>query len=635
MKILAGFVWMLLIPVQAFSQAGPASTVSFADTEISQRKTIDQLNDMAFTMALRSPDSSRRAAERALLLAERIAYKEGIGTSFLNIGHVYWSQSYYHLALIYFNKALINLPGDRPLLIADTYELAGRTYADLDNYKAAFDQLNKAGQLASNSTMVQADIHRERSYVYERLKDYPRAIKEARLSLEMNRPDKNNTAIVYGRLSGIYHSLKNYKVALAYSDTALSLSLEIGNNRLRSKTYVEYASIYNELQDYGKAVIYAGKGASLAKKIGVMDALSSAYKELITAFSGQQNASQVIACQQKYIIIQDSLSRFYKTKNTELVHDYFALDSRLNQIESLRRNAAQAERRVRSQRLIIISLSCSLLVIVIVLLITFYYEQKKQLNEQVNKKNEALLRHKKFISTQTENIQRISQIKEKLLSVIEQELRTPLAELRKITEMFDEEHISTDEAQWLMKDINSVVKSTELTLANLVDWASNHIKGNINSRGLDFFLLGVEMEKTFDHAIKHKNIAFINEAAAGLSALADENHIKIVLRNLISNAIKFTGNNGFIKLYSASKDNMVIISVQDNGRGMSAKEVEKLFYPPTHFSQPSSRRENGTGIGLILCKELIELNGGRMWIWSKSGKGSTFSFSLPLNTAYA
>jgi signal transduction histidine kinase len=633
MKVFAGFVLMLLIQAQA--QAAWLSAVSPADTGISRHKIIDRLNDTAFEIALQSPDSSRKAAERALLLAERIGYKTGIGTSFLNIGHVYWSQSYYHLALLYFNKALNNLPADRPLLIADTYELAGRTYADLDNYRLAFDNLDKAREFAANSAVAQSDIHRERSYVYARLKDYRQAINEANLSLQINPSDKNGAAIVFGRLSGIYRSLKNYKDALAYSDTAYRMSLETANNRLRAKTYVEYASIYNELHEYQKAVTYAAKGAALAEKIGVMDALSSAYRELIAAFSAQHNTAQVIACQQKYISLQDSLGRFYKTKNTELVHDYLALDTRLNAIEAFRRNAAQAERRLKSQRLIIISLSSSLLVIVVVLLITFYYEQKKQLNEQFNKKNEALLRHKKFVRTQTENIQTISKIKEKLLIVIEQELRTPLAELRNITEMFEDDHISTDEAQWLMKDINSVVKSTELTLTNLEDWASNHIKGNFNSRGLDLFLLGVEMHKTFDHALKHKNIEFINEAAAGFSALADENHIKIVLRNLIGNAIKFTGSKGYVKLFSSYKDNMVIVSVQDNGRGMSAKEVEKLFYPQTHFSQPGSPRENSTGIGLILCKELIEINGGRMWIRSKSGKGSTFSFSIPLNTTYA
>jgi signal transduction histidine kinase len=187
-----------------------------------------------------------------------------------------------------------------------------------------------------------------------------------------------------------------------------------------------------------------------------------------------------------------------------------------------------------------------------------------------------------------------------------------------------------------MKDINPLVKSAELTLSNLMDWAGSHIKGrSVNSSRLDIFLLGVEMEQTFNHALQRKNIEFINQANAGQSVLADENHIKVVLRNLISNAIKFTDTKGCIKLTSLYKENKVIISIQDNGKGMSSEEMGRLFLPQTHFSQPGTLGEHGTGIGLLLCKELIELNGGNLWISSRPGKGSTFYFSLPLNKEYA
>jgi signal transduction histidine kinase len=117
--------------------------------------------------------------------------------------------------------------------------------------------------------------------------------------------------------------------------------------------------------------------------------------------------------------------------------------------------------------------------------------------------------------------------------------------------------------------------------------------------------------------------------------MADENHIKVILRNLISNAIKFTDTNGCITLNSVYEENKVIISVEDNGKGMSSEEVGMLFYLQTHFTRPGTLGENGTGIGLLLCKELVELNGGKLWITSAPGEGSTFYFSLPLNAEYA
>ena len=103
----------------------------------------------------------------------------------------------------------------------------------------------------------------------------------------------------------------------------------------------------------------------------------------------------------------------------------------------------------------------------------------------------------------------------------------------------------------------------------------------------------------------------------------------------MSNAIKFTDTNGCVNLNSEYAEDKVIISIEDNGKGMSDAEINKLFSVQSHFSQPGTSGESGTGIGLLLCKELVELNGGKLWTTSAPGKGSTFYFSLPLNTEYA
>jgi len=143
------------------------------------------------------------------------------------------------------------------------------------------------------------------------------------------------------------------------------------------------------------------------------------------------------------------------------------------------------------------------------------------------------------------------------------------------------------------------------------------------------------MEQTFAHALHLKNIEFINNAYPGQGVLADENHLKVILRNLISNAIKFTAQKGNIILFTIIENNGMIIGIEDNGKGMSKDELNKLFYTHTHFSNSGTLGELGTGIGLLLCKELIELNGGKLEVESTLGKGSKFYFKLPLIKAYA
>lgn len=624
--------------VKAFAQTDlPPSSSKPAG--ISTESTIDHLDDISYKIYLENPDSARKIAEKALLMAEKAQYPLGIGRSFLNIGYVYWSQSYYPIALYYLNSAMMNLPKNKPLFIADCYNITGRTYAELGNYQKAFDNLAKAEQFAFGDVSRVAETYSERSYVYLKLKKFDEAIQQANHCLLLNRIAKNlgNIGVAYARLSDIYTQQQEAVIALPYSDMALQLSLTVHNNRLRAHTYVEYALIYNQLRQFDKAITYAQQGVALADSIGVVDAASEAYGALVDSYEQQKDLSNAMAFQRKYNNLRDSLNKFDKVKNTELIQSYFALNTRLNAIASVEHDQLENKEKIQAQREVIIILAMSLLIMVTISSATWYfYKQKKQLSEQLNEQNEALQKQKQLIEAQTANLELINKVKDKLLAVIGHDLRSPLANLKNITEMFEADYLSTEEVNWIMKDINPVIKSAELTLSNLMEWAGSHIKGrSINSSRLDIFLLGVEMEQTFTHALHRKSIEFVNRATAGQSVTADENHIKVVLRNLISNAIKFTDPNGYIILNSNYEESQVIICIQDTGKGMSEEEIGKLFVVQTHFSQPGTQGESGTGIGLLLCKELVELNGGRLWITSEPGKGSKFYFSLPLNTEYA
>jgi signal transduction histidine kinase len=258
------------------------------------------------------------------------------------------------------------------------------------------------------------------------------------------------------------------------------------------------------------------------------------------------------------------------------------------------------------------------------------------LSGKLQQQHKELLDQKQLIETQAVNLQSVNNIKDKLLAIIGHDLRTPVANLSNIVEMFEGGYLTPQEVHGLMKDINPIVKGAELTLTNLVEWAGSQIKGrSTQSTSVDIFLLGVEMEQTFVHALQMKDLEFINHAYPGQGVTADENHLKVILRNLISNAIKFTGKNGTITLSTVIENNEIVVSVNDSGKGMTPGELDMLFCLNTHFSNSGTSGEKGTGIGLLLCKELVELNGGRLKVTSEIGKGSTFYFNLPLVKAYA
>jgi len=239
------------------------------------------------------------------------------------------------------------------------------------------------------------------------------------------------------------------------------------------------------------------------------------------------------------------------------------------------------------------------------------------------------------IEDQRADLEDVNKLKDKLLAIIGHDLRTPIASLSSIADLFSIGYITADEVAKLMADLAPVVKGAELTLSNLMDFAGSQIKGQaVMATNVNMFLITVEMKKTFEHQLQYKNIVFNNNCGFEANVLADTNHVKIIMRNLIGNAIKFTNNDGQISISSSSHGNFMVISIEDTGVGMTQDQVDKLFSVNQHFSQKGTSGEKGTGLGLLLCKELVELNQGKLWVEAVAGQGCKFSFSLPMFAQY-
>ncbi len=623
--------------------------VSYAQNDFRKNKTsnssatvksnIDRLNNIAHDIFLTFPDSAHKIAENALILSEKSNYAFGKGRGFSNLGVIYWSQSYYPISIFYLKSGIANLPKSQSLYLSDAYKDLGRSYADLKDYKQALNDLDTAMHFAGNDIKRKAQVYGERAYIYYSQGNYDKELQFVNYSLKLYERIKSqqDIAVAYAYLSDIYFHKKEYKAALAYEDTSLTMSYKVHNRRLRAYVYVDYASINNDLGKFDNAINYAKKAITLSDSIGVMAAETKAYRVIINSFELKNELKTALNYQRKYNAVSDSLNTVNKLKTIKLVQNYYDLNSKITGITLMQANDRINKAKIKSQYTLIVVLIFSLVILIVILSVTYYfYKQKQLLGNKLQQQHKALLDQKQLIEVQTVNLQTVNNLKDKLLAVIGHDLRTPIANLTSIVEMFASGYLTVEEVHDLMKHINPVVKGAELTLSNLVEWAGSQIKGRSKlASKVDIFLLGVEMEQTFAHQLQIKNIGFINLAYAGQDAMADENHLKVILRNLISNAIKFTGEKGCIKLSTIIENNEMIISVEDTGKGMTTDEMDKLFYLGTHFSYAGTSGERGTGIGLLLCKDLVELNGGKLKVRSIVGKGSTFYFNLPLVKAYA
>jgi signal transduction histidine kinase len=129
--------------------------------------------------------------------------------------------------------------------------------------------------------------------------------------------------------------------------------------------------------------------------------------------------------------------------------------------------------------------------------------------------------------------------------------------------------------------------------------------------------------------VQNKDITIVNEVPKNSLGFADSNTVNLVIRNLMTNAIKFTNDGGRVVIGAQEKPTEWLVSVKDNGVGMNADVLKMLFDKTAPYTTRGTANEKGTGLGLILCKEFIEKNGGKIWVESTEGKGSTFFFTLP------
>lgn len=251
--------------------------------------------------------------------------------------------------------------------------------------------------------------------------------------------------------------------------------------------------------------------------------------------------------------------------------------------------------------------------------VAFNISKQKQYEEKLNKKNQELIK--------------ANNEKDKFFSIIAHDLRGPFQGFIGLTEFMSEHHakLSSDETLEIAQALQTTAKNLYELLENLLSWAlikRGHKRFNPGRAYLNSLVQSVS--DLFIPQLSVKQVVLINHISDDLVALADQESLRTILRNLISNAIKFTPKNGTVTLDAVKReDGFLLISVKDTGIGMPPEIRDNLFSITQKVSRPGTENEPSTGLGLILSKELVEKHGGEIWTASEENKGSTFYFTIP------
>lgn len=246
----------------------------------------------------------------------------------------------------------------------------------------------------------------------------------------------------------------------------------------------------------------------------------------------------------------------------------------------------------------------------------------------------SLVAAKRLILSKTEELQRTIAGRDKLYSVIAHDLRSPMGSIKMVLNMLilnlPSEKIGAEMYE-LLTMANQTTENVFSLLDNLLKWTKSQIgKLNVVYQDVDLVEVTDGVIEIFSMVASLKKIRIHEMKPEKMMVNADIDMLKTVVRNLLSNAIKFSKENSEVLVKMEEVDGMAVVSVQDYGCGISEEGQKKLLHTDTHFSTFGTNNEEGSGLGLLLCKDFVVKNGGKLWFTSKEGEGSIFSFSIPV-----
>jgi len=551
--------------------------------------------------------------KKALSIREKIKFKKGIATSLNVMGVINYYKGDYLTSIDYHLKALkirLELGNDNNLAVS--YNNISLVYLALEDYKTALQYLNK-GLVLREKTKNQngiAIIKGNIGEVYSRMGKYDTALEYLNDALKINQEigSKKSEGAIYLTLAKVYMQISNINKALKDYNFAFELYSSMGDKHGIAVAENGIAAIYQKEGKTELATKHAFFAFTFADSIKSLDNMASAANILQAEYYKQGNIKKAFHYLTIFKNVSDSLKITDKIK--KLAKTEF--DYKINEIKE-KQNAE-----ITKQQIFIKWLTITLLLgVIIIALIIFGYVNKRKINKQLNELNDRL--------------KELNATKDRFFSIVAHDLRGPFHSLLAFSDALsnDIDELSIDEIKSFNADINKSLKKQFALLNDLLDWSRLQSENyNLKLENIEIYNLINEVMDTLSLTAAQKEIKLINEVDKNIIVNADKNMIQLVLRNLISNSLKFSNVQGIIKVTSLPKEGNVEIKVSDNGVGIRSEDLDKIFHIDVHYTTQGTFKEKGTGLGLILCKEIIEKHGGEISISSELGKGTDISFTL-------
>jgi two-component system sensor histidine kinase/response regulator len=262
------------------------------------------------------------------------------------------------------------------------------------------------------------------------------------------------------------------------------------------------------------------------------------------------------------------------------------------------------------------------------------YDQEKTILVQNNELRELNVNLEKKVEQRTQELKELNATKDKFFSIIAHDLKNPFNTMMGFTELLLDNlpDYTLEKLTEFIGILHETAKQSYALLENLLEWSRTQTGSlQMNPESIDLYTVAEENISLLTNLATKKKIILNNDLQPKSVVYADSNMVRTVIRNLISNAVKYTREGGSITIDAGLKEGFYEVSVADTGIGIKPENLQKLFRIDINYSTRGTADESGTGLGLILCREFISKSGGKIWVESEYGKGSTFKFTLPVS----
>jgi len=429
-----------------------------------------------------------------------------------------------------------------------------------------------------------------------------------------------------------YLELERYNESIPFLVEAESLSKDIADSKLLRNCYSLMTKVYDKVGDREKSTQYFNLFAAITKKIQKDELITKEKEAQLMVDAANSKVQEVVSVKEATEQALKEQSKALKEKEVDLSKAEQISKEQQLQIDLLSKEKALQQAKIRQQRLMRnIYLGIIITVLMAAALTYYVYKKIKKANLLLKIKNFEIGLQKDEIEKQADDLRELNALKDKLFSIISHDLRSPLFSLISMLNMAKDGNFSAEEEQFILDELSKNVEYNSELLENLLKWASSQMKGNtINPVRFDIHEITVNKIQLYEKAASLKGIELQSSIKLNTEVFADKDMIELVLRNLITNAIKFSKDGDMIIISSTNGNGFVKVCVADSGLGIPEEAKEKLFGKHV-FSTRGTQNEKGTGLGLILCRDFVQMNGGTIWVESKENTGSKFFFTLPVN----